>query len=61
MNTNQSRGRGLASADPQTRARVASAGGKAVSQDREHMRAIGRIGGRNSHGANRANEQQETI
>ena len=58
MNTNQPRGRGLASADPQTRARVASAGGKAVSQDREHMRSIGRAGGRNSHASQRQDREQ---
>mgnify|MGYP001572960764 CR=1 FL=1 len=58
MNTTQLCGRGLASADPQTRARVASAGGKAVSQDREHMRAIGRARGRNSQGASRGRREQ---
>ena len=61
MNTTQPRGRGLASADPQTRARVASAGGKAVSQDREHIRAIGRAGGRNSHVTNRPSREPQTI
>lgn len=38
--------RGLASADQETRERVASEGGKAVSKDREHMAEIGRKGGR---------------
>ncbi|MFZ9301196.1 MAG: general stress protein [Chitinophagaceae bacterium] len=37
--------RGLASADPQTRAAVARKGGEAVSRNREHMAAIGRKGG----------------
>ena len=45
----QLHGRGLASADPQTRARVASAGGLKVSQDRKHMSEIGRLGGQHSH------------
>jgi general stress protein YciG len=37
--------RGLASADPKTRAEVARKGGEAVSKNREHMAAIGRKGG----------------
>jgi uncharacterized protein len=37
--------RGLASADPKTRADVARKGGEAVSRNREHMAAIGRKGG----------------
>lgn len=48
----QPRGRGLAAADPQTRARVASAGGLKVSQDRKHMSEIGRLGGQHSHKKN---------
>ncbi len=48
----QTRGRGLAAADPQTRARVASAGGLKVSQDRKHMSEIGRLGGQHSHKKN---------
>lgn len=36
---------GLASADTQTRQRVAHSGGRAVSQDRRHMAEIGRKGG----------------
>lgn len=43
-------GRGLASADEKTRARVARAGGEAVSRDRGHMAEIGRKGGRASGG-----------
>ncbi len=43
------RGRGLAAADPETRTRVASAGGQKVSQDRKHMSEIGRLGGQHSH------------
>ena len=53
----QQRGRGLASANPEVRARVASAGGTAVSQDRKHMSEIGRMGGQNSH-ANRSQGSQ---
>ncbi|HEU0050897.1 MAG TPA: stress-induced protein [Patescibacteria group bacterium] len=37
--------RGLASADEETRSRVAHLGGEAVSRNREHMAAIGRKGG----------------
>ncbi len=37
--------RGLASAPEHVRKEVASRGGKAVSQDREHMAEIGRKGG----------------
>ena len=37
--------RGLASADEATRRRVASQGGRAVSQDPEHMSEIGKKGG----------------
>lgn len=37
--------RGLASADEETKERVAKKGGEAVSQDREHMAEIGRKGG----------------
>jgi general stress protein YciG len=33
-------------------------GGEAVSQNREHMAAIGRIGGRNSHGSSRSRTTQ---
>jgi uncharacterized protein len=45
--------RGLASADRETRQRVASEGGKSVSRNSEHMRAIGRKGGENSRGGGR--------
>ena len=31
-------------------------GGEAVSRNREHMAAIGRIGGRNSHGSSRSRQ-----
>lgn len=37
--------RGTASMDAETRKRVASAGGRRVSQNREHMAAIGKKGG----------------
>jgi uncharacterized protein len=37
--------RGLASADPKTRAAVARKGGEAISKNREHMAMIGRKGG----------------
>ncbi len=55
-NETQTRGRGLAAADPQTRARVASAGGLAVSQDRKHMSEIGRLGGQHSRTKDRQEE-----
>ena len=45
--------RGLASADEQTRQRVAREGGTTVSRDRKHMSEIGRKGGENSHGGGR--------
>lgn len=38
--------RGLASADEQTRQRVASQGGRTVSQDPQHMSDIGKKGGK---------------
>ena len=41
----QKKKRGLGSANQETRQRVASAGGKAVSANKEHMAAIGKIGG----------------
>jgi general stress protein YciG len=37
--------RGLASADEETKERVAKKGGETVSRDREHMAEIGRKGG----------------
>jgi general stress protein YciG len=43
--TNDNSNRGLASADEETKERVARKGGEAVSQDREHMSEIGRKGG----------------
>ncbi len=48
------KGRGLASADEATRARVARAGGEAVSRDRTHMAEIGREGGKHSRGSSQA-------
>jgi general stress protein YciG len=56
----QNRGRGLAGADAETRARVASAGGTAVSQDRKHMSEIGRAGGKNSHSRSGQSGGQES-
>ena len=37
--------RGLAQCDAETRKRIATAGGKAISANKEHMRAIGSKGG----------------
>lgn len=53
----EGRGRGLAAADPETRARVASAGGLKVSQDRKHMSEIGRLGGQHSHSKSQQEEK----
>ena len=46
--------RGLASADEETKERVARKGGETVSQDREHMAEIGRKGGQDSHGGSQS-------
>lgn len=54
-NENTHSQRGLASADEETRQRVASMGGRAVSEDREHMAGIGRKGGEQS----RSNREDE--
>ena len=54
-NENTNSQRGLASADEETRQRVASLGGRAVSEDREHMAEIGRKGGEKSR-SNRDDE-----
>lgn len=43
--TKQKLKRGLAAADEETRRRVTSLGGKAVSKNRAHMSKIGRKGG----------------
>lgn len=40
--------RGLANADESTKKRVASQGGKTVSQNRQHMSEIGSKGGHSS-------------
>ena len=44
-NKNRSSRKGFASMDPEKRREIARKGGKAVSQDREHMAEIGRKGG----------------
>lgn len=44
-NQKKTSNRGLASADPKTRAEVAKKGGQAVSRNRDHMASIGRKGG----------------
>jgi uncharacterized protein len=54
-NENTNSQRGLASADEETRQRVASLGGRAVSENREHMAEIGRKGGEKSR-SNRDDE-----
>lgn len=41
--------RGFASMDPEKQRKIASKGGKTVSQDKSHMAEIGRRGGQNSH------------
>lgn len=46
--------RGLANADEETKQRVSSQGGKAVSQDTGHMSEIGRKGGKASHSGRRS-------
>lgn len=51
--------RGLASASRETRERVARVGGESISRNREHMRAIGRKGGENSHGGGRKSKNRE--
>ncbi|MEI6221399.1 MAG: KGG domain-containing protein [bacterium] len=45
--------RGFASMTSAQQKKIASMGGKAVSQDRQHMAEIGRRGGKASHGSNR--------
>jgi len=42
--------RGLASADEETKERVARKGGETISRDTEHMAEIGKKGGEASHG-----------
>ena len=44
--SNRASRRGFAAMDPDKRRRIASKGGKTVSQDRDHMGEIGRRGGR---------------
>jgi general stress protein YciG len=41
--------RGFAAMDPKLQRKIATQGGRAVSQDTKHMSRIGAIGGRNSH------------
>ena len=48
--------RGFAAMDPREQREIARKGGAAVSQDREHMAAIGRKGGEASGGGNRRNQ-----
>lgn len=43
--------RGFAAMDPAKAREIQSKGGKAVSQDRQHMAQIGRVGGEHSHGS----------
>jgi general stress protein YciG len=49
--------RGFAAMDPREQREIARKGGAAVSQDREHMAAIGRKGGEASGGGNRGGNQ----
>lgn len=48
--SNDNSNRGFASMDDDKQRKIAQKGGEAVSQDREHMSAIGRKGGEHSHG-----------
>ncbi|GAB1594781.1 hypothetical protein PAGU2638_04600 [Lysobacter sp. PAGU 2638] len=52
-NTTGRSNRGFAAMDPREQREIARKGGEAVSQDREHMAAIGRKGGEASGGGNR--------
>ena len=53
--------RGFAAMDPEQQREIARKGGEAVSQNREHMAAIGRKGGQASHGGGRErNPENET-
>lgn len=52
-NTGGRSNRGFAAMDPREQREIARKGGEAVSQDREHMAAIGRKGGEASGGGNR--------
>lgn len=49
--------RGFAAMDPRDQREIARKGGEAVSQNREHMAAIGRKGGEASGGGNRGGTQ----
>lgn len=50
--------RGFASMDDDKQRKIAQKGGEAVSQDREHMSAIGRKGGEASHGGGNQGSNQ---
>jgi general stress protein YciG len=56
-NTGGRSNRGFAAMDPREQREIARKGGEAVSQDREHMAAIGRKGGEASGGGNRGGNQ----
>ena len=45
--------RGFAAMDIEKQREIARKGGEAVSRNREHMAAIGRKGGKTSHGGGR--------
>ena len=51
--------RGFASMDPDKQREIASKGGEAVSQDRQHMAEIGREGGKASGGSKGSGGQQQ--
>lgn len=53
LKTSRKSRRGFAAMDPALQRRIARQGGRAVSRNRKHMAAIGRIGGERSHGARR--------
>lgn len=50
--------RGFAAMDQDKAREIQSKGGKTVSQDREHMAQIGRIGGEHSHGGDNRSENR---
>ena len=54
-NGNGNRARGFAAMDENKQREIAKKGGETVSKNRAHMAQIGRKGGMNSHGGQRAN------
>lgn len=50
--------RGFAAMDQEKAREIQSKGGKTVSEDREHMSRIGRIGGEHSHGGDNRSDNR---